>query len=164
MGERAEIYALSDPESGEIRYIGKAQDSQKRLKGHLLETRRKSPLYDWIASLRAKGSTPDIQVLMVSWDWRASEKQMIAQYRETHRLLNLADGGDEPKCSKEQRAANGRNNSRKVHSDPTAKAIWRAKQALGLALKRGDLSDAVKAKMRHAAALYPHIFGNWANI
>jgi hypothetical protein len=164
MANRAEIYALCDPDTDQVRYIGKANDSAKRLKGHLVETRRKSPLYDWIGSLRAQGKIPTLQVLMVAWDWQAAEKLVITQYRENGRLLNLADGGDEPKCSKATRAANGRANSAKVHSDPVRRHIWEIKKNLGLALRQGYLSEEVKAKMRLAANLRPDMFGKWANI
>lgn len=32
------IYALSDPRTGEVRYVGKANDPKGRLRGHLGET------------------------------------------------------------------------------------------------------------------------------
>lgn len=164
MANPAEIYALCDPDSGAIRYIGKANDSRKRLKSHLFETRRKSPLYDWIASLRTQGKTPVLTVLMSAWDWREAEKLVIAQYRAEGKLLNLADGGDEPKCSREQRAINGRNNAKAIHSDPQRRKIWKLKQQLGDGLRRGLLPDSVKDKMRQAAIKRPDLFGNWANI
>jgi hypothetical protein len=45
------IYGLFDPRTGELRYVGKARDPQKRLKGHLA-ARRRTPVYDWIGALR----------------------------------------------------------------------------------------------------------------
>lgn len=37
MGRLAKIYGLIDPLSGEIRYVGKANDPARRLRGHLRE-------------------------------------------------------------------------------------------------------------------------------
>ena len=163
--ETAEIYALCCPDSGEVRYIGKANCAKSRLKQHLRETRRKTPVYNWIASLRKRGIAPTLTVLMSAWDWKNAEKELIAQARaDGLRLLNIADGGDEPYCSIEQRAENGRNNANKIHSDPVRRRIWMAKKTIGDALKRGHLNEDTKAKLRLAAAKNPKLFGAWAGI
>ena len=108
---KAEIYAILCP-AGEIRYIGKAVDSAKRFAGHMRETRRRTPLYDWIKSLREKDQVPSFEVLsVVDYDgWQAEEKRVIAQFRaDGARLLNVADGGDEPHCPMDTRIQNGKN-------------------------------------------------------
>ena len=105
----AEIYALCHPQTGEVRYIGKANDAQKRLKSHIRDSRtRKTPVYSWIRKLQSSGLAPSIRVLEVADDWIEAEKRLIALHREGGRLLNLADGGDEPFCSAETRSANGK--------------------------------------------------------
>jgi len=49
------IYALTDPSTGEVRYIGKANDPSARLKSHLMDSRRRNtPVYRWIGIRRAK--------------------------------------------------------------------------------------------------------------
>lgn len=166
MDTRAEIYALCCPNTGEVRYIGKANDSAKRLKSHLSDSvRRDTPLYRWIRSLHKDGKLPQIQILAKVEDWKKSEKRLIAEYRKNGaRLLNVADGGDEPYCPPEVRAANGRKTAAMIHSDPSAHHIWEIKQVLGGMLKRGELSDARKERLRLAARKAPHIFGLWANI
>lgn len=170
MDARAEIYALCCPDIGEVRYIGKANDSVKRLKGHLRDARRRrTPVYDWINSLHKRGAVPILRVLMVTEDWRTHEKALITQYRKDGaRLLNVADGGDEPYCSPEQRAKNGRQTAAKLHSDPKTRRIWEIKKALGDMLRDKHCSEETKErcrmKMRQAAAKAPHIFGAWANI
>lgn len=105
-----EIYALSDPDTGAVRYIGKAVDARKRLAGHMREVRRKSPLYSWLGKLRAEGRVPVLSIIETceDADWRERERFHIAAARAAGVVLNLADGGDEPGCPPEVRAANGR--------------------------------------------------------
>lgn len=104
-----EIYALTDP-TGEIRYIGKANNSRARFKGHLRDAkRRKTPVYAWIRKLEKIGQRPGLTVLEICDDWQSAEQRLIADHRAAGaRLLNVADGGDEPFCSCEQRRTLGR--------------------------------------------------------
>jgi hypothetical protein len=103
-----EIYALCDPSTMEIRYVGKANNAAKRLASHMRASRdRKTPVYAWIR----KHGTPALKVLLVCEDehWCDYERRIIAGFRDSGvRLLNVADGGDEPKCSLETRRNNGR--------------------------------------------------------
>lgn len=139
------IYALTDPQSGEIRYIGKANDPQKRLAGHLRDAaRRRTPVYDWILSLRKNGLAPGIVVLRQVSDWKTAEREEIAKYRAAGvRLLNLADGGDEPACSVETRQANGRKVAASRH-----KYVHRCLVLLGRAARGG------KYRTPHAGCAY----------
>lgn len=108
--ERIELYALCCPDTHEIRYIGKAKDSQQRLKKHLLDMRRRNyPVYCWMRKLAADDKKPALQVLEVvaPHEWADAERRLIAAYKASGRLLNVADGGDEPHCSAETRAKNG---------------------------------------------------------
>lgn len=158
----AEIYGLYDRESN-LRYIGKANDAKKRLAGHMREVRRRrTPLYDWLA----KHGTPELRILEADCvDWRASERRLIAEARKRgDRLLNLADGGDEPFCPREVRAANARMVARKRTENPRARRIWEIKRMLGSALKDGHLMNRTREKMRRLAAINPAVFGAWASI
>ena len=105
----AEIYALRDPDTGEARYIGKANDAQKRLQSHISDSRRSHrPVNCWVRKLIAAGKQPLVTVECVAIDrWQELEQQLIAQHRDDGtRLLNLANGGDEPFCPTEVRKAN----------------------------------------------------------
>lgn len=155
-----DIYGLFDPRTGELRYVGKARDAQKRLKGHL-SARRRTPLYDWIGALRALGLAPDMRVLetVAPHEWQAAERRLIARHRQTSRLLNVADGGDEPFCSKEVRSSNGR----KVAASRNQRA-WRIKLMMGRLLKEGRVSEQTRQKLRLAAAKAPDLFGEWASV
>ena len=91
-----EITACTDPD-GQLRYIGKAVDSQKRLKSHLRDARRrKTPVYCWIRSLQEREQSPTVQVLKTVDEsaWTHAEKELIFFHRAAGtRLLNIADGG-----------------------------------------------------------------------
>lgn len=163
-----EIYGLFDPETDELRYIGKANNSAKRLKGHLRDARRRrTPVYDWINSLAKRGLFPFMRVLSTVSEehWKHEEKRLIFESRLTApKLLNLADGGDQPKCSTEQRSRNGFSTAKALHSDPVKKRIWKLKQMLGFAIKKGHISNEAIAKLRESAKKRPDLFGCWANL
>jgi hypothetical protein len=146
------IYGLFDPRTGELRYVGKAVDVDKRLKGHLREDRRKTPLYSWIDSLRECGLSPEMSVICTCsvGDWQEVERDQIAEARlRGERLLNLADGGDEPTCPREVRAENGRR-----VAETRDRRRRRLMRDLGDSLKRGFASEATKAKMRERMDLF----------
>ena len=112
---RTEIYGLYDPNTNELRYIGKANDSKKRLASHIRDARRRDyPVYRWINKLLSNRQFPVMKVLLVtdSERWKEDEKRIIKETRESGvKLLNVAEGGDAPYCSRETRAANGKKNS-----------------------------------------------------
>jgi hypothetical protein len=159
----AEIYGLLHPETHELRYIGKANDSKKRWLSHMRENRRRTPLYDWI------GSLPSPPLLLVMFrcnqgqDWREMERFAIADARaHGFRLLNLADGGDEPYCSPEVRAANGQEIAKLRTATPEKAKLYNAKRQLGQALKRGYMSEETKAVLRERARRDPKNWGVFA--
>ena len=97
-----EIYGLYDPETLELRYVGKAKDSQKRLKTHILDRGRNRPVCRWVNSVVESGKIPVLKVLEVVPDdqWEQAERRLIAEHRKTAKLLNLADGGAMPSQTK----------------------------------------------------------------
>lgn len=56
------IYGLFDPTTGEIRYIGRTWNVDKRYKTHCF-TIDKSPKAQWIKSLAANGQRPEVAIL-----------------------------------------------------------------------------------------------------
>jgi hypothetical protein len=100
-----EIYGLYCPDTDELRYVGKANNAKKRLKVHLQERVQARPVCRWIAKLVEQGKAPVMRVLEVvpPSQWEEAERRLIAKYRETHKLLNVADGGARPSQTKEQR-------------------------------------------------------------
>lgn len=161
-----EIYALLEPSTGEIRYIGKARNSLQRFKGHMRDrVRRDYPVYRWINKLVAEGKEPDLIVLEVTPDWQAAERRLIELSRARGcRLLNVAEGGDAPHCSTEQRSANGKKLNAALQADPRMAYIREIKRRMVCAIKRGEGSNATRAKLRAAAAKRPDLFGIFATI
>ena len=90
------IYALCDPATGEVRYVGKTvRTPQRRLYYHVKKASTGSQLYvcNWIRSL---DGSPVIKVLEENPpNLNESEIRWIAKLRrEGARLTNLTDGGD----------------------------------------------------------------------
>lgn len=106
-----EIYELIDPRDGSVRYIGKANNSSDRLKRHRRDARkRNTPVYQWFRKLESLGLVPNVRVVsrISAEEWPHEEKRLIFEARLIHpNILNLADGGNEPKCPIETRRANG---------------------------------------------------------
>lgn len=94
-----QIYSLSDPDSGEIRYIGKTEGSlQKRLNHHLWEAKRENKIYrhHWINCVLARDKLPIIQNIdsVPENEWEFWEILYISLYKAMGcRLVNLTKGG-----------------------------------------------------------------------
>ena len=163
--DAAEIYALIDPRDGQVRYIGKAQNSKRRLAAHLREARRRTPVYDWIRKLRSMGLTPTVRVLSVTSDWRHEERKLIAWGRALGcRLLNIADGGDQPACSQEQRSLNAKALNARYADDPDAFKLKEIKRRLLDGHKRGQLSVFAVECMRECYRADPVNFAAFGRI
>lgn len=166
--EAVELYELLDPRDGEVRYIGKAVVAAKRFKGHLRDSRRRNtPIYAWIRSLAKAGMVPQMRVVATvpAAQWQEEERRLIAEARASgRRLLNIADGGDQPSCSTDVRAANGRATAKAIHSDPDRKALWALKRRVGQHLRDGLINNERRARLRETARTLPHLFACFANI
>lgn len=94
------IYALKDPVTKEIRYIGKSASGLKRPQEHLKpkEYNKHTHKAHWVKSLILRGLQPEIEVLLVldSGDQLDSEEiRLIAEYRAAGAALtNATDGGE----------------------------------------------------------------------
>jgi hypothetical protein len=101
MGIHGVIYALIDPRSEAIRYIGQTtyDEPSKRLQAHLCPSavRKHSYLARWLKGLVDEGLKPDMVLIDVAYDQAELdllEIEHIARYRqEGFRLVNLSDGG-----------------------------------------------------------------------
>jgi len=94
------IYSLNDPETGEVRYIGKCTSPRKRLVLHLSGARtgkEKSHRACWIRSLLHRGLKPILTVIdeVPEQEWRQWEVAYIQFFRDDgHRLTNSTLGGE----------------------------------------------------------------------
>lgn len=92
------IYALGDPETGLIRYIGKSIRPEQRIQNHINEKPTNCHRSHWLQSLKAKGLQPLailLEEIRGAWPWQESERYWIARgRREGWPLTNNTDGGD----------------------------------------------------------------------
>lgn len=95
------IYALRCPLSGEIRYIGKSNNPERRLYLHLFAAKRKYYGHQttlWLQGLQEEGVSPAMDVLVVvpaGEDWRPHERRLIADALQNGcRLTNQTSGGE----------------------------------------------------------------------
>jgi hypothetical protein len=98
---RCWIYGLCDPETGELRYVGRTDDVRRRFAVHLSAARtsgHKSRCAAWIKSLLLQGKEPEVDVLdyVPADQAHHMEREYIALWRYLigDRLTNLTDGGD----------------------------------------------------------------------
>lgn len=101
MGGKFLIYALSDPRTDEVRYVGKSCSGLARPRQHLqAKTLREDPTYKakWLRSLIAAGHAPEVLVIHEAESREAlpdAERWWIAYGRAMcWPLTNLTEGGD----------------------------------------------------------------------
>lgn len=180
----AYIYALIDPRTNQVRYIGKTFNVLSRFRGHCKD---KGPTYKakWIRELRAAGYSPRIEIVEIintgnQKDWEAAERQWISNFKLLGcKLTNLTEGGDSGWAlsldarSRISRARKGK--SRPPHVGVAVAAAnrnrsqeWRAKKSL----QASNISDETRFKMRVAAlgmteakrkAISETVSKHWAN-
>ena len=89
------IYALCDPDTKEIRYIGKSGDLKRRLYLHVWTAKTRAVTHKdrWVKSLLDQGKTPILEVLeeCAEETWCAREKYWIARLEN---LTNILEGGE----------------------------------------------------------------------
>ena len=94
------IYSLIDPRTGAVRYIGKADNTKRRLCVHLAEAKysnRHNHRINWIRSLLSDNLISILIVLESGTGdvWKDSEKRWIKIFRDAGaKLVNGTDGGD----------------------------------------------------------------------
>lgn len=176
MSKYPQIYGLQDPITDEIRYVGKAKNPAERFKKHLRESKsnRRShyPVYQWINKLSINGLLPNLVVLAssISDDWKHLEIAMISQLRQEmgRKLLNVADGGDQPRCSDEQRRKNAEKMNAVIASrnGSSLDRIHNLKRRVAYYINHIDdmpkhKAEAFLNKLRYAGAKRPDIFGEY---
>jgi|GEM_PF-3428745 len=93
LGSATYIYALSDPDTGEVRYVGKADDPRRRLGEHL-NSPTNEDMAAWLEALASQGKQPDLEVLEVvtDGDWAQKEARHIWRMRRMGFNLLNRDG------------------------------------------------------------------------
>lgn len=96
---RCKIYSLEHPITGEVRYIGKTEQSLSiRLAKHIYESKKnKTHKNNWIQNLIKQELKPVISLIeeITFNDWEFYEKYWIAQFKAWgFDLVNLTEGGE----------------------------------------------------------------------
>lgn len=134
------IYSLSDPNTNQVRYIGKANDLKYRLWAHIHDAkhdRRNQHKCNWIKSLLREDKKPIIELIEeVDYDfWKTAEIYWISQFTSWgFDLINKTEGGECGIISESCKVAlaNSKNRGRKkgfIQSEET-KQLIKAKRAL----------------------------------
>lgn len=94
------VYALCEPDTGAVRYIGITTSPKTRLQGHISECKRAKlsalPKVVWLRQVLASGQVPTLHVLQqcTAEDWAQAERRWIQHFREAGaQLTNVAPGG-----------------------------------------------------------------------
>lgn len=160
------IYALKEPDTGEIRYVGKTVNLRKRFRKHLNQSRFENHhRANWIKSLLIRGLEPILETLdEVSEDfWPQWEVAYIEFFRESgNRLVNDNYGGEgshnpsEETRKKLSTLNSGANHPMFGKKRPPRSLEWREKLA---AARRGKPNRVTwgdkisEAKMGHIVSL-----------
>ena len=98
------IYILSDPSNGNVRYVGKTKDLNRRFRRHISERNLRNSYKDrWIRKIVDSGDLPEITVVDIVSDeeWSYWEKFYISYFKFIgSELTNGTEGGDQPPSTK----------------------------------------------------------------
>ncbi len=165
---KAYIYTLSDPITGEVRYIGKTINELKiRLYGHLSESKKSNThKSNWIKSLINKNLEPIIKILdVVDYnEWEFWEDYWIQVFKTWGiELTNCIDGGkgvssefmkknnpmfNQETIDKMRISMKGNQHAKGFkHSDKTKKKVSENNAKFWLNKKRPGIGDKVSAKL-----------------
>jgi hypothetical protein len=90
------LYCLLDPETGEIRYVGKTDEPKARLAAHIRHSKH-NRRGNWIKNLRNRGLVPAMEVLfeVPREEWEKYERSYIRIFSEAGcDLINGTEGGE----------------------------------------------------------------------
>lgn len=90
------IYALRDPRTKQVRYVGKANVPTDRLSQHIASHKR-GATRQWIDEILMDGLEPEIVIVetVPKSKWKEAECHWIAEFKRAgYELLNRSDGGE----------------------------------------------------------------------
>ena len=100
------IYALRDPRDGSVRYVGKTDNLERRVRHHIGTRREKNARGAWLRELHAVGLAPVAVVLqeVPQERWQHAERRWIRRLaKRVSRLLNAHPGGGGAGCVPEDK-------------------------------------------------------------
>lgn len=152
------IYALCEPGTGKIRYVGKSNNPKRRLGDHLCTSvKMKTHLGNWLRLLKFRSERPALEILdeIADNQWELWEREYLRVFRALGMdLVNTTEGGDggPVMCGKnnpgfgkhrtdEVKAKIGRGNSNKTPTAETRKKMSEAGH------NRPPISEETRAKL-----------------
>jgi len=95
------IYTLTDPNTNMVRYVGKTNNLNNRLKSHICTAKKyNSHKNNWIKKLLIMNLKPIIDIIDIIDDesyWEPVEQYWISQFKTWgFNLVNVSDGGENP--------------------------------------------------------------------
>ncbi len=125
------IYSLSDPETGKIRYVGKTLNSlEKRLRDHIYFSKR-NDFYSsrWVRSLLRKNLRPVINLIEICDEnnWEDRERHWIREMGKTCNLTNTLEGGADLSEEHKKKLCILRQNYFKSVRKPVCQYDWQGK-------------------------------------
>lgn len=102
MEEIVYIYSLIDPQSNQVRYIGKSINPKRRYYEHIKYVDNNSHKSNWIKKLILQGLKPSLSIIEECDlnTWESRERYWITQYPN---LTNGTDGGEDCRITPEVR-------------------------------------------------------------
>ena len=95
--EYTNIYVLEDPNTEQIRYVGKSNDPEKRLDNHLNPAKKHTThKWNWLKKLKKNGQKPNLKIIdkVPIKEWQFWERYWIEQFRQWgFHLTNYMGGG-----------------------------------------------------------------------
>lgn len=70
-----DIYALADPRTGDIRYVGSTRNSKQRLNSHLYADKSSRLRTQWIRELRERGLKPELLLLETTEETKRIQRE-----------------------------------------------------------------------------------------
>lgn len=151
MNDPVFIYVLTEPGTGNVRYVGKTYNVQRRYCVHLCDTTNTHKVH-WIQSLIARGLKPDCKVIEVvkpGDDWVSIERFWIKLFKDKgFKLTNLTDGGDGAPGYKHTEEA--KQLFSKLHKGPRTADFCRKLSQVNVTRKFTN-EEVVKIRKRYAA-------------
>lgn len=158
------IYALCEPGTRTVRYIGKTNNPRKRFKQHLKDsTKVFTHLGNWLRFLVSRSETPELVILReVPFDqWEIAEERYIRLARGCGMsLVNSTDGGEGVTMTPEIREKISVKNRGENHGN-FGKIPWNFGKRGGVAWNLGKTTPPEVREKQSAAKLgkRPHNFG-----
>ncbi|OQB16591.1 MAG: GIY-YIG catalytic domain protein [Parcubacteria group bacterium ADurb.Bin192] len=90
------IYGLKDPETQEMRYVGKSNNPASRYSQHMQDKTSNKHKWNWIKQLADKGLKPELVIIeeVLYKKWEERERFWIKEYAEAGApLVNILEGG-----------------------------------------------------------------------